>query len=376
MFKWLESLAFEKGLKNTNFFRNVIRKIAYSRANGDPEKVHELALIALNEYKEVIEKNSKYFNFPDLYVNIAGHNVMPFGTAAGLDKNGDALYPLSKLFGYQKPGTVIVPERPGNNRIRVAIDEKLDEIYNAQGFPSRGLDYFLRRLYRYYELNGKSPLIINVCGIPPSPENLDHAYKDLENLLERLNPYADGFEWNPYSPNTKALVALRTPEEFKKSAKLMKDIVGNKLKIIKMGPYENNEERTNWLKLVEAFLDGGGDGLTAINTYKVSKEKIPSENWGYESAGRSGTFLQNYRQKALRDARKEFPNKFIFAAGGINSGEQAWEALQYADALEGYTAYTFKGFGLIIEMAHYISKKLKEKGYKNLKGFMQNRKFD
>ena len=143
--------------------------------------------------------------------------------------------------------------------------------------------------------------------------------------------------------------------------------------VVKMGPYEE-EKSSEWLKLVESFLYGGGNGLTAVNTYMVPKEKVPSETWGYPSAGRSGTHLQTYRQRALKDARTNFPYAFIFATGGIDSADQAYDALQYADAIEGYTPFTFKGFGLIIEMAQGIREKLKETGYKTLKDFLNSRK--
>jgi dihydroorotate dehydrogenase len=373
--RWIEKKAFKIGLKSTRFFRKVVRRAAYSRAGGDPERVHELALESLNEHLNVIEEVSRDFDFKDLHVQVAGWYTMPFGTAPGLDKNGDALRPLSKLFGYLKPGTIIVPEREGNSRPRVAIDEKLDEIYNAQGFPSKGLEYFLEKLRQHRILGIDGPLIPSVCGLPLE-ENLSNAYKELENILRKIFPYVDGIEWNPFSPNTQALTALRTSSEFKRSAKLIKSLIGPKLTVVKMGPYDDNEEqKSEWLKLAEAFLDGGGDGLTAVNTYKVPKEKIPSENWGYQSAGRSGTFLQDYRQRALKDARTNFPNAFIFATGGIDSAEQAWNALQYADALEGYTPYTFKGFGLILEMAEGIRGKLKENGYKTLREFLASRKF-
>ena len=371
--RWIERESFKFGLTNTLFFRNAVRRVAYFRAENDPEKVHELALEALNEYLDVIDEVSKDFDFEDLHVDIAGKEVMPFGTAAGLDKNADAVKPLSRLFGYQKPGTFIVPIREGNKRPRVAVDEKTDEIYNAQGFPSKGLDYALEKIIKFREEGEMGLLIPSVCGLPLE-ENLEKAYQELELILTKINPYTDGIEWNPFSPNTKALAALRNPSEFKRSAKLIKDIVGDKLKIVKMGPYDEGKS-LDWLKLVEAFLDGGGDGLTAVNTYMVPKEIVPSKDWGYPSAGRSGTFLQNYRQRALRDARTNFPKAFIFATGGINSGEQAWNALQYADAIEGYTPYTFSGFGLIIEMAKYIQDKLKETRDSNLKDFLKSRKF-
>src|SRR3989344_2526887 len=240
MANWIEKQAFKVGLRNPTFFRQIVRRAAYTRADNDPEKVHEFALEALNEYTDVIE------------------------------------------------------------------EEKTDEIYNAQGFPSKGLDYTLEKIQKFRENNKEAVLIPSICGLPLE-DNLSNAYQELETILTKLNPYIDGVEWNCFSPNTKALVALRTPTEFERSAFLIKDIIGDKLAVVKMGPYEE-EKSSEWLKLVESFLYGGGNGLTAVNTYMVPKEKVPSETWGYPSAGRSGTHLQTYRQRALKDARTNFPD--------------------------------------------------------------------
>ncbi len=332
-----------------------------------------MALEAMVAYEDVIKDSAKDFNFPELYVNVAGKQVMPFGTAAGLDKNGDALSPLSHLFGFLEWGTVVVQPRPGNNRPRVAVDEAANEVYNAQGFPHKGLEYALNKAALYHAQGGKAPLLTSICGIPPQPEQLDIAYQELDTLIEKLNIYSDGFVWNPFSPNTGALKALRTPSEFRKSAELLSKKVGSKLKLVKMGPYDNEEtKRKEWLGLVDAWMQGGGDGIVAVNTYMVPKEQVPSKDWGYPSAGRSGTFLQDYRQRAIKDTRAAFPKAFIAAAGGIDSGEQAWNAfVEGANVLEGYTPYTFKGFGLIIEMATYVANKLRNLGYRSLQEYQR-----
>ncbi|MBU0530229.1 MAG: hypothetical protein KKC05_01020, partial [Nanoarchaeota archaeon] len=101
---WLDKKLFERSLYDTNFFRNVVRKAAYMVA-GDAESVHELALEKLNEHEDVLQSYGKSLDDPELKVNIVGHEIMPFGPAAGLDKNGDALKPLSHIFGFLVPGT-------------------------------------------------------------------------------------------------------------------------------------------------------------------------------------------------------------------------------------------------------------------------------
>lgn len=375
MLGWIKKQAFKRGLADTGFYRSVVRRLAYSLADGDPEKVHELALEALTDFERVLAKASPQFDFPDLRVQIAGKEVMPFGTAAGLDKNGDALLPLSHIFGFLEPGTVVVSERKGNDRPRVAVDTVNEDIYNAQGFPSKGLEYFLSRARHYQEKGGKAPLLISVCGLPPIPEKIETAFDELELLVDTLCPYASGFVWNPFSPNTSALKALRTPKVFRRSAELVARKAPGKLKLVKMGPFDGDEEQSSyWLGLVDAWLEGGADGIVAVNTYAVPNNQVPSKSWGYPSAGRSGRFLQDYRQRAIADARRTFPSAVIIATGGIDSGQQAWNAFEAgADALEGYTPYTFHGFGLLREMALHIREQLARHGCKTLSEYLAHR---
>ncbi|MBI4148650.1 hypothetical protein HY490_05140 [Candidatus Woesearchaeota archaeon] len=366
---WIERRAFAYSLHHPWFFRYVVRPQAYRKANGDQERVHDLALEALVEYEDALRAAAEKFDFPDLHVPFCGKKVSPFGTAAGLDKNGEALLPLSHIFGFIEWGTVVLHERKGNNRPRVAVDNKKEEIYNAQGFPHKGLAYALAKAQAYAAANGKADLITSVCGIPPSPDKIDVAYEELETLVRALEPYSSGFVWNPYSPNTDALKALRTPEHFHTSAELIRKIIGQKLLLVKMGPYET-EMRETWLQQIAAWLEGRGDGIVAVNTYIVSRDHIPCRQWGYPSAGRSGTNLQAYRQRAICDARSIFPKIFIAAAGGINSGNEAWRAIEAgANVLEAYTPFTFHGFGILLDWARTIQKNLHKKGYRTLKEY-------
>ncbi len=366
MIEWVKKAIFVKGLTNPTFFRRVVRPLAYKLSQGDPEKVHEMALTALNEFEESVREVASYFDFPYLKVSFAGKQVTPFGTAAGFDKNGDVLSPLSYIFGFQEVGTVIVNPREGNPRPRVAIDSKNGDLYNAQGFPSKGLDYFLKNIRTYREKGGDGFILVSVCGLPPSSDRLDISREELSTLVDSINPYVEGFVWNPFSPNTAALSALRATEEFGRAASLIAQKTSGKPLLVKMGPYDaDQEKRDNWLDLVDAWLKNGGTGLVAVNTYMTPKEKVPSETWGYPSAGRSGRFLQSYRDRAVKDARKVFPDATIIATGGIDTGEQAWNAFKSgADLLEGYTPYTFNGLGLLHDLACAVDTTLDMLGYK------------
>jgi len=121
------------------------------------------------------------------------------------------------------------------------------------------------------------------------------------------------------------------------------------------------KKKQEWLDLIDAWMEGGGDGIVAINTYMVQRESVPVKHWGYPSAGMSGSTLHLHRQVAIRAARKAFPEATIIATGGIDSVDQAWGALESgANALAGYTPYTFQGFGLVTNIAEGLHEKLSQ----------------
>lgn len=406
MNRLVESAGLAVSLHSPWFFRNLVRRDLYKRAGPDPEDVHKLALSMLDRYQGVLDAHKECFSFPELVVDIKGMKMQPFGTAAGIDKNGDALVPFSYVFGFQTLGTVLVDERQGNNRPRVAVGG--GDAYNAQGFPSMGMNYALGKLRSYRDSHAtQKPVIASICGLPhvireegaasfvpnrnrvvtnrSSPmmnrvvykefaeisgseteRALEHAYSDTELLLREFNPYADGFEWNPFSPNTSTLALLRRPDIFREYARLVREIAGGKLSLVKMGPYEE-AGKDPWLALVEGWMGGGGDGVTAVNTYIVPKEKVPSESWGYPSAGRSGNFLRPYRLRAVSDTHQAFPDAVIFATGGISDGEDAYDTfIVGADVIEGYTPFTYHGLGLNRKLMQGVSREMKRDGYRRL----------
>ncbi len=254
----------------------------------------------------------------------------------------------------------MVNQREGNNRPRVARDDANWNLYNAQGFPSKGLKYAKGKLQDYRSNRGNGFILASICGIPPNEDGLDVAFEETKILLRELSDLVDGFVWNPFSPNTAALKLLRNPETFREYGRLVKETSGSRLALVKMGPYDDVlEKREEWLDLVSGFMDCGGDGVVVVNTYRVPKEQIPSREWGYDFAGVSGRFLVPYRDRAIRDVRRNFQDVFIVGTGGINSTNSAWSVLDSgANALEGYTPYTQKGFGLIGEMTKGIREKL------------------
>ncbi len=363
----LEKASMLRGAIDPKYFNHVVRPALYKRCDNDPEKVHEFVLEALHSQGWATKLISPFFwSSKDLLIKVNGIDVVPFGTAAGMDKNGDALMAFSQIFGFQEPGTVVLCQRDGNKKPRVAVDEKNLDIYNAQGFPSKGLNYFFSNITDYRASGGTAIVYASICGLPLSEkEAVQRASDEMEVLIRKLNPYVNGFVWNPFSPNTDALKLLRTPSVFYETARQMESLAPDKLRLVKIGPYEPSE-KDDVFKLIRSFINGGGDGVVTTNTKMFPKDALPESvnaNWGYPSAGRSGKFLQSYRTRSIKDVRKEFPNSVIVATGGIYTANDALDSFVHgANMLEGLTPYTYFGTGLVREMMHGVSRKLKKSG--------------
>lgn len=364
------------GSASPTFFNGHTRPMLYKlsrdeKGKEDPELVHDIVIdMAHRQGTAAILIEPLFIPPRNLKVRIYKDDVLPFGTAAGMDKNCDALEAFGRFFGYQKPGTIVVPERRGNDRVRMATLEDEWDLLNSQGFPSKGMVYSQVNLGNYRAAGGEAKIYANVCGLPgEGPNGLQTAFDDMRILITNLGKHVNGFEWNPYSPNTELLKLLRTPEVFRETAKLMREYAGDKLLVVKLGPYEENETNLT-MKLLESFILGGGNGATTTNTKPILKRDLPEsirDTWGYSVAGRSGDFLREYRLRSVTDIRERFPDAIIMATGGIYTPEDAYDTFKAgANTIEGYTPYTYFGPGLARILMRGVAKQLKAEGYESL----------
>jgi hypothetical protein len=223
-----ESMVLLRGALDTTYFNKTARPMLYEKCGNNPysaEMVHELVLETMHRNRNMAGFLSPFFmHKSSLIINVNGVEVVPFGTAAGMDKNGEALAVLGAIFGFQETGTVVLHPREGNKKPRVAVDNANLDIYNAQGFPSEGIYHFLKNVDDYRMGGGKAVLYVSICGLPLSREDaVETANGEMGVLIARIGAYANGLVWNPFSPNTDALKLLRTPEVFYDTAQLMKD---------------------------------------------------------------------------------------------------------------------------------------------------------
>lgn len=318
----------------------------------------------LNSWEGSFEKNLKFDENNSLSFDLNGYRFRnPFGLADGFDKNCEIIKHLSYFgFGYSGVGTITDKPREGNPKPRLVDNEK-HALYNALGFNSYGVEYCRDKLDEYIRIpkEYRIPIFVSYSGIPVNG-NIDLAMDENRKIVDTLNPYCEGFTYNPSSPNTYELKILRNPEILQMAVQDLKDRAKGKLKFVKFPPYENDNEKEEILKQIKACHDYI-DGIVLVNARKVDKKVFEKKarDFGFPTAGESGKPLKPYALKAIKNFHDLFPDLLIRGVGGIYSSRDAYEFLKSgATLVEFYTVLTFKGFGFVGELKRDLPKLLKK----------------
>jgi dihydroorotate dehydrogenase len=354
------------------FFFKLYRKHLYSTHGAtaelsQAEVIHEVAKERLVEIADKFRANASYFDPGEqLQVKVNGVTLKsPVGVAAGFDKNCEMLEPISYVFGYMNPGSILLKPRTGNPQPRIAVDDKRKALINAQGYPHKGLDYAVKNLEKYSKAqHGKAKILLNFSGITDAYTE-DAVLDACKEIMARTAPYVDlGFEENRTSPNTDFNKTLQKPDFTKKMIDLMNTHAPGKLKASKIAPYDQlppkDSEKEERMKSIKVFYENGGHAVVIGNTRPVETKKSPlTAGFARPVAGESGRPLFPYMLKMVEDVHRAFPDLIIIACGGIWDGNDAWKAYEKgATLVQLYTALTFQGFGIVKDMHDTIKKKL------------------
>ncbi len=382
-----------KASLDPSLFR-LYRRYLYSRHKAtdelaQAEVVHEKAKERLRKMTDKFRQNASYFDPGEqLAVAICDQKLMsPVGIAAGFDKNCEVLEPLSYVFGFLNPGSVLRNPRIGNPQrpktdgtVRIVVDDEREAIINAQGYPHKGIDYTIKNLKKFSEgPRGHAKILLNFSGITDMYTE-DAVLDSCKEILVRTAPYVDfGFEENRTSPNTDFNKVLQTPEFTKKMIDLMNTHVPGKIKASKISPYSrlppSDDEREAKIKSIKVFYENGGQLVTIGNTRPIdTKSTKIAKNFTRGVAGESGRPLFPYMLRLVEDVHRAFPGLSIVACGGIFSGEDAWKAYEKGATLVSlYTALTFYGFGLVRDIHDVLKKKLGNETATTLQDFIEKR---
>ncbi|MEE9445297.1 MAG: quinone-dependent dihydroorotate dehydrogenase [Cocleimonas sp.] len=323
-----------------------------------PEKAHHFTLSSLSFLNKLgILKLLKPKNTNESIEVMGIKFPNRVGLAAGLDKNGEYIQPLSNLgFGFIEVGTVTPRPQPGNDAPRLFRLPKAKAIINRMGFNNEGIDYLLDRVYEAREDGFKGIIGINIGkNIDTAVEN---ATKDYLIGLRKAYLRADYITINISSPNTPGLRTLQYGDELNallsalkaEQAKLMSEYKVYKPIAVKVAPDLNPIEITG---ISEALLDNNIDALIATNT-TLSREAVVGMKHGEEAGGLSGEPVKDMSTEVIRRFHTHLKDNIpIIGVGGIASVKDAQDKLDAGAVLvQIYSSLIYKGPKLIKELVH------------------------
>ena len=321
----------------------------------EPERAHRTALLALRFWP-----GSAAYDDRRLATTLAGLRLAnPIGLAAGFDKNGVVLGPLSRLgFGWVEAGTVTCRPQPGNPRPRLFRLTQDQAAINRMGFNNDGIEAFARNIAR---ATLRAPVAGNV-GL-----NKEDAVplRDYPVLVRSVAGRVAYVAVNVSSPNTPGLRDLQTPAHLASIlAAIRREVPAAPPLFVKLAP--DLEDRL-LPDIVAACCDSGAAGLIIGNTTLARPASLRSIH-KQEPGGLSGAPLMPRSTEMLRSvARLGRGRLSLIGVGGIVNGADVVAKLRAgASAVQVYTAFAYHGPRLLPQLKRDILENLDKSGIRDV----------
>ncbi|MCG8511506.1 MAG: quinone-dependent dihydroorotate dehydrogenase [Rhodospirillales bacterium] len=328
----------------------------------DPESGHRLAINAL---RCGLVPACGSFDDPALRVTLWGREFPnPIGTAAGFDKNAEAVPgTLAQGFGFVEIGTVTPRPQPGQGKPRLFRLMADGAVINRMGFNNDGLDAVLPRLSER-----KQGGIVGV-NLGKNRDSED-AIADYVTGITRAAQLADFLVLNVSSPNTPGLRGLQEKGALSAlltaalEARNRVDIPRHPPLLVKVAPDLVDAEIAD---IADVCLSVGVDGVIATNTTNSRPAGLKSARAG-EDGGLSGGPLFDLSTRVLGRFHELTQGKLpLIGVGGVSDGEQAYAKIRAgASLVQLYTAMVFKGPAIANRIKRDLAVLLKRDGFSTI----------
>ncbi len=332
-------------------FYRLIRPLAFAL---DAEAAHRMTIAAL---KAAPARRPQRFD-PVLTTSIAGLGFpSPVGLAAGFDKDAEVADAMLGLgFGFVEVGTLTPKPQSGNPKPRLFRLAEDRAVINRMGFNNRGQSDAVARLAS--RKRGRGVVGVNIGANKDSPDRV----ADYVAGVEAMSPVADYLTINISSPNTPGLRQLQDEGALQGllSAVNAARIVGGPPVFLKVAPDLGEGEPD---QIVRVSMNHGIDAIIIANT-TISRPPLHSRFAG-ETGGLSGEPLKALALDALRRFRAASGGAMpLIAAGGIASGDDAWQRIKAgASLVQLYSAMVYEGPGLGRRIAAGLAARARAEGY-------------
>ncbi len=322
----------------------------------DPETAHGLSIKAL---KAGLAPMPGPVTSARLETEIAGlHLLNPVGLAAGFDKNGEVLTPLSRAgFGFIEVGAVTPRPQPGNPKPRLFRLTEDSAAINRFGFNNEGMEVMAQRL-------AARPADAVIGLNLGANKDSDDRPGDFAKVLAHCAVHLDFATVNVSSPNTEKLRDLQGKAAL---GALLGGVIETRNALrrplpifLKIAPDLTEAELHD---IADVAVETGVDAVIATNT-TLSREGLRSA-YKSEQGGLSGAPLFEKSTRVLAKlSQLTEGNLPLIGVGGISTAEQAYAKIcAGASAVQLYTAMVYGGLSLAAEIAQGLDDLLARDGF-------------
>ncbi len=322
----------------------------------DPETAHGLSIKALTSG---LAPTPGAVTSDRLKTRVAGLDLPnPVGLAAGFDKNGEALLPLSRAgFGFIEVGAVTPRPQPGNPKPRLFRLTEDRAAINRFGFNNEGMEVMAARLAR----RPKDAVIGLNLG---ANKDSDDRPGDFAKVLAHCAAHLDFATVNVSSPNTEKLRDLQGKAAL---SALLSGVIETRNALprpipifLKIAPDLTEAELQD---IADVARETGVDAVIATNT-TLSRDGLRSAHKD-QAGGLSGAPLFEKSTRVLAQLSHltgaDIP---LIGVGGISTAEQAYAKIcAGASAVQFYTAMVYGGISLAADIAQGLDTLLERDGF-------------
>lgn len=219
-------------------------------------------------------------------------------------------------------------------------------ILNAIGLANPGIDEYIK------EIKGAR---INLIGSIFGKNEEEFLY-----VAEKFKPYVKAFELNMSCPHAKKLGMEYSTRKIRETVELIKQV--GKPVFVKLGV-------ENILRRAEKAIEGGADGIVAINSIKamaicidVAKPVLGNKIGGY-----SGEAIKPIGIRCVYEIAANFDIPVIGVGGITNEKDVIEYMMAGAHAVQIGTAIYYEGEGVFKKIAKKLKRWLEENGYNSIK---------
>lgn len=339
-------------------YERALRPLLFRARGGDPEKVHEAMIGAL----QVLAEAPGLRNLVGLATRSQGTPVevagirFPgrVGLAAGMDKDGRAALAWQHLgFAFAELGTVTAQGQPGNDKPRVFRAPASGGLVNRMGFNNHGALALANRLAvaGVFRGNGAAGIPLGISLGKSKVVEVEDAVADYLSAFDTVHPHADYIAVNVSSPNTPGLRSLQDGGALAGLLGALTDRArrltpGNPVPIfVKVAP-DLTFEQVDEVLAAAAYT--GVSGIIATNT-TLSREGLAPEDrqLADEAGGLSGRPLTARAREVVSyvAAHTDLP---VIGSGGVMTADDAKALVDLgASLVQLYTGFVYAGPALI-----------------------------